>query len=387
MSKNKTPTEKKAITELSYTQKCIILANIFTDKKKILINLYDNLPLVKLYTAGLNEENFIYSRIRGALCFVLQEEDNKEKYFLQIYHIKNNSLAFSLPVNQLMTKDLIRIENNNTFFCLQTKFEFFGFEFKSKDAMDKFLSIFKFQDKKKIDENIKARDNKCTYKEILKTIKNVKTDFGKKFKAIDSINGKQEKEKDKNIFHKLHELYYLLKCIELDENNKKLNIFIDKTINPKTIQTYIDIYKNSDKKNELRFRIIFDDYTHIFNKNVYVDLLIRNLMNNFVEAKRLIIFRREHKKRHEKENNDESKRINSEFSVTSSGSSNNNDNFRNSAIIPKTNFHNNILQRKDNIGFDPKKRNSFLVGVNRIEEVPEEDIDHLKQFNDKKNKK
>ena len=166
-----------------------------------------------------------------------------------------------------------------------------------------------------------------------------------------------------------------------------MNIFIDKTINPKTIQTYIDIYKNSDKKNELRFRIIFDDYTHIFNKNVYVDLLIRNLMNNFVEAKRLIIFRREHKKRHEKENNDESKRINSEFSVTSSGSSNNNDNFRNSAIIPKTNFQNNILQRKDNIGFDPKKRNSFLVGVNRIEEVPEEDIDHLKQFNDKKNKK
>ena len=88
---------------------------------------------------------------------------------MQIYDIKNNSLAFNLPVNQLMIKELIRIENNNTFFWLQTKFEFFGFKFKSKDAMEKFLSIFKFQDKKQLDMNIQARDNKCASKEIIRT--------------------------------------------------------------------------------------------------------------------------------------------------------------------------------------------------------------------------
>ena len=381
MSKNNKQQNIIKNKELSYTQKCMILANIFTDKKKILINLYDNMPLVKLYSAGFNQENFIYSKIRGALCFILEEGD-KDKYFLQIYDIKNNSLAFNLPVNQLMIKELIRIENNNTFFCLQTKFEFFGFKFKSKDAMEKFLSIFKFQDKKQLDMNIQPRDNKCASKEIIRTIKNVKSDFEKKFKAIDSISGKVEKEKDKNVFKKLDELYYLLNCIEYDKINKKLNIFIDRTINPKIIQSYIDIYKKSDKKNELFFRIIFNDYTHILNKNVYVELLIGNLMNNFVEAKRLIIFRREHKKRHEKKSKEESKGIINDFS----GSSNNNDNLRNSAIIPKSNFNSNLLQRKDNLG-DPKKRKSAVVGMNSIAELPEEDIDHLKQFNDKKNKK
>ena len=44
-------------------------------------------------------------------------------------------------------------------------------------------------------------------------------------------------------------------------------------------------------------------------------------MNNFTEAKRLIIFKREHKKRHDKEGYEESKRINSEYYVTKSESS------------------------------------------------------------------
>ena len=49
-------------------------------------------------------------------------------------------------------------------------------------------------------------------------------------------------------------------------------------------------------------------------------------MNNFSEANRLIIFKREHKKRHDKEDFEESKRINSEYYVTkSSNASNDND--------------------------------------------------------------
>ena len=193
----KNPSNQKINKELSHTQKCMILASIFTDKKKILINLYDNMPLVKLYTACLNQEKFVYSKIRGALCFVAEEIDKKDQYFLQIYDIKNNSLAFNLPVNKLMIENLNRIENNDTFFCLITKFEYFGFKFNSKDSMEKFLNIFKIEDNKKFEMSLKARDYKCTYKEILKTIKGIKSDFEKKFKAIDSISGKAEKEKDK----------------------------------------------------------------------------------------------------------------------------------------------------------------------------------------------
>ena len=110
-------------------------------------------------------------------------------------------------------------------------------------------------------------------------------------------------------------------------------------------------------------------------------------MNNFSEAKRLIIFKREHKKRHDKEDFEESKRINSEYYLTKSTASNDNDKARNSAVIPNSNF--NGLQRKGNIAADRNKGKETLKAsltynkINSIKEVPEEDIDHLKQFNDK----
>ena len=380
--------------ELSYIQKCMILANIASDKKKVIINSFDNIPLVKLYTANLKLDNFVYSKIKGALCFLAEEDKKKVNYYLQIYDIKNFSLSFNMQVTQKLIKDLTKIENVNNFFCLPTKFHILGFKFFHKDSMEKFIKIFvcpETLDKKNIEINLKARDFKCTYKEILKTVKNVKGDFEKKFKAIDSISGKIEKEKNKNIFQKLDELYYLVNSIEFDEINKKFNLFIEGTFNPKTIKSYIDIYKKSDNKNLLSLRIIFNDYVHIYNKNIYVDILVNNLMNNFSEAKRLIIFKREHKKRHDKEGYEESKRINSEYYVTKSDSSNKantNDKFRNSAIIPKTNFNNiNELKRKGNIAadknFHSSKTISTLNKVESIKELPEENNDYLKKFNDK----
>lgn len=366
--------------ELSYTQKCIILANLVTDKKKVLINSFDNIPLVKLYTANLKQENFVYSKIKGALCLLYEEENKNIIYYLQIYDINYFSLAFNLQVNQKMVKDLIKIEQN--FFCLPTKFHFLGFKFNSKDSMEKFIKFFKCEekiDKKALDINLKGRDFKCAYKDIIKIIKDVKSDFEKNFKAIDSVKDKIEKEKDKNIFQKFDELYYLINCVEYDEENKKFNVFIDKTFNPKIIQPYIDIYKKTKNKSALNLRIIFDDYTHIYNKKIYVDLLINNLWNNFEEIKRLIIFKREHKKRHVKEDFEESKRINSDYYGTPSD---NQDKFRNSAIIPKPKF-NNELKRKSNIAGNKsfKSINSFNV-IDSIKEKPEEQVDHLKIFND-----
>ena len=378
----KKPSNQNINNELSYTKKCMILANIASDKKKILINTFDNMPLVKLYTANLKLDNFVYSKIKGVLCLLVEEDKKKVNYYLQIYEIKNYSLAFAMPVTQKLVNDLTRIENVNNFFCLPTKYHIIGFKFCSKDSMEKFIKIFvcpETLDKKKVEMNLKARDFKCTYKEILKVIKSAKSDFEKKFKAIDSISGKIEKEKDKNIFQKLDELYILINCIEFDEINKKFNLFVDGTFNPKIVQPYIDIYKKTANKDSLTLRIIFNDYTHIFNKNIYVDILINNLMNNFTEAKRLITFKREHKKRHNKEDFEESKRINSEYYINKSGGSNKentNDKFRNSAITPKPNFNNNINELK-------RKSNLAIKSVPSIKELPEEDVDHLKQFNEK----
>ena len=396
---------------LSYTKKCIILAKIASDKKKTLINLYDNIPIIKLYTANLKQENFIYSNIKGLLFFLYEEEKKKLIYYLQIYDLKYLSLVFNLQVNQKMINDIIELESN--FLCLPTKYHFLGFKFRSNDSMKSFLKIFSCQtepDKKPLEQNIKAKDFKCTYKDILKNIKDIKSIFEKKYKSIDSVSGKAEKEKDKNNFQQLDELYYLVNCIEFDEDNTKFNIFIDRTFNPNIIRSYIDIYKNSKNKNSLNLKFIFDDYTHIKNKNIYIDLLINNLMNNFTEEKRLIIFRREHKKRHDKEDFEEQKRINSDFYLTKSSSSSNDidDKIRNSAIIPKSNFNfNNELQRKGNMAIDKNKLNNQLQRksniaidknknkikasatfnkIDSIKEEPEEDIDHLKNFNKEKEK-
>lgn len=383
----KKPSNQNINNELSYTQKCMILANIASDKKKILINTFDNMPIVKLYCSDLKIDNFVYSKIKGALCLLVEEDKKKVNYYLQIYEIKNFSLAFAMPITQKLVNDLTRIENVNNFFCLPTKLYIIGFKFCSKDSMEKFIKILvcpETLDKNKIDMNLRARDFKCTYKEILKTIKSAKSDFEKKFKAIDSISGKIEKEKDKNIFQKLDELYYLINCIEFDEINKKFNLFVDGTFNPKIIQPYIDIYKKTANKDSLTLRIIFNDYTHIFNKKIYVDILINNLMNNFTEAKKLIIFKREHKKRHNREDFEESKRINSEYYISQSGGSeeNTDDKFRHSAVTPKTNFNNNINELK-------RKSNLAIKNVPSIKELPEEDVDYLKKFNEKekKNKK
>ena len=137
-------------------------------------------------------------------------------------------------------------------------------------------------------------------------------------------------------------------------------------------------------------RIIFDDYTHIYNKNMYIDILINNLINNDNEAKKLTVFKREHQKRHNKEDFEESKRINSEYIVSKSSSSSkvtpkdNNDKIRNSAIIPKNNNFNNELKRKGNIAANKNlKAASTFNKIKSIKEVPEEEVDHLKNFNNK----
>ena len=76
--------------------------------------------------------------------------------------------------------------------------------------------------------------------------------------------------------------------------------------------------------------------------------------------------------------------------LVSTASKDNNEKYRNSAIIPKGNFSNE-LKRKGNIANDKKKEqlkvSATFNKIDSIKEVPEDDIDHLKKFNDKGNEK
>jgi hypothetical protein len=281
--------------EISFIQKCIIIAHIFNNKKKTVVNPFNNIPYVKLYTANLTVEKFVYSKIKGALFVIYEENNGKTEFFLQIYDINDYSLVFSLPVNDKLLEGIIIEEN---FIIIPTKHYFIGFKFASIYDMKQFILMLRCE-KQESEINIKAKEFLCDDTKKTNIISNIKKDFGKKIKNIDNINDIINSEK--NSFQKLDELYKITNCIEYSEINNKINIFIDKTINTYRIKSYIDAYRNSKNRNALPYKIIFNDYSQIKNKKAYVEILVRNIIRNFEEEKRLIVFKREHKQRHEKE--------------------------------------------------------------------------------------
>lgn len=270
--------------------------------------------------------------------FLIYEENEKStNFFLQIYDINTYSLVFNFPINANLISSVVIEEK---FFCVQTKNYYIGFKFSSNDSMKYFRLILNCE-KPKMDINEKAKKFECQNSEMLKMIKSVKDNLDKKLKNIDKENDKLNKEK--NSFIKLDELYRLIKCIEFSEINNKINIFVDKTINPYSIKSYIDSYKNTKDKNALPYKVVFNDYNQINNKKIYVGILVKNLINNFEEEKKLIVFKREHKKRHAKE----------EYAK------NNNNDIRSSAMISRPKYN-----------LDDKNKNKTKIqsNMNPIEE-------------------
>ena len=219
--------------ELSFIQKCIMIANIFQDPNKYIVNAFNNIPYVKLYTANLTDEKYIYSNIKGGLFLIYEENEKSTNFFLQIYDINTYSLVFNFPINANLISSVVIEEK---FFCVQTKNYYIGFKFSSNDSMKYFRLILNCE-KPKMDINEKAKKFECQNSEMLKIIKSVKENLDKKLKNIDKENNKLNKEK--NSFLKLDELYRLIKCIEFSEINNKINIFIDKNINLYIIKSYI----------------------------------------------------------------------------------------------------------------------------------------------------
>ena len=331
------PVTKKG-KELSFIQKCIIIANIFQESNKHIVNAFNNIPYVKLYTANLTDEKYVYSNIKGGLFLIYEENENTTNFFLQIYDINTYSLVFNFPINPKLLNGVVIDEK---FFCVQTRNYYIGFKFSSNDSM-KFFRLILNCEKPKFDINEKAKQFECQNLELIKIIKCVKENLDKKLKNIDKENDKINKEK--NSFIKLDELYRLINCIEFNEINNKINIFVDKTINPYSIKSYIDSYKNTKDKNSLPYKIVFNDYNQINNKKIYVGILVKNLINNFEEEKKLIVFKREHKKRHAKEEYEKNK---------------NNNDIRSSAMI---------LRPKYNLDDKNKIKTKIQSNMNPIEE-------------------
>ena len=156
MDKKITPNNSvvKKEKELSFIQKCIMIANIFQDPNKYIVNAFNNIPYVKLYTANLTDEKYVYSNIKGGLFLIYEENDKTINFFLQIYDINTYSLVFNLPLNSKLLNGVVIDEK---FFCVQTRNYYIGFKFSSNDSM-KFFRFILNCEKPKSDVNEKAKN-------------------------------------------------------------------------------------------------------------------------------------------------------------------------------------------------------------------------------------
>ena len=276
MSSNQNSKKKK--NELSFTKKCILMANIQYETDKIFINTFSFMPVVKLYTSTLKQELFNYSKIKGPL--LLFQDKKTKNYYIRIYDINDYSIRFNLEINNETKKNYIKVESN--FYCFSLKMGCLGFLFSS--------NIFPLTDS----DNL-----------YLDVIDNLIDQFGKKYQII--TLGEQYVQTihevvDYLIFSGFLESSQLLGNMEFDYEDNLFNVYIDKKFDRKLFKK---LFYNYDKNNLYPFRPIAHDYLNIYNKPYYVDLLVGHLMNNFKEQ---IEIYKKRKENNIKEKNRKSKR-------------------------------------------------------------------------------
>ena len=154
--------------KINFTKKCILMSVISQEKNITLINSFNNIPIVKLYTANSYDENFIYSKIKGALCLFINKDETKNLFYLKIYDIRNYSIVFNIEIKKEYLKYFLQY--NDDFYFLQLRESLIGFKFNSMKEGKNFYNILKVEPNPEIiEQNEKSKNIK--QKEIIK-IKN-----------------------------------------------------------------------------------------------------------------------------------------------------------------------------------------------------------------------
>ena len=130
------------INEINFTKRCILIAAINKDKNLILINSFQQIPIVKLYTADTSFENFIYSKIKGAFCLLMSKEKDikNRKYFFRIYSVKDYSLLFNMEVKKEYIQYITQYKQD--FYFMELHSSFLGFKFLSNNSASIFFFLF-----------------------------------------------------------------------------------------------------------------------------------------------------------------------------------------------------------------------------------------------------
>jgi hypothetical protein len=286
---------KKKNHQLSFTKKCILLANIQNETDKILLNTFNFIPLVKLYTGGQKQETFNYTTIKGGL-FLLQDKNFLEKnFYLRIYDSKNYSLRFNLEINQDTRKNYIKVEPN--FYCFNLKIGCIGFLFASAEEAEQFKKLFDAgepdQDTKDNTEKFNLFPLKDTDDLFLDLIDSLVDELKKKFGIItlgEQLVEDYHEIAEYLIFSGFLEASQLLGNMEFDKEDNLFNLFIDKKYPNKLFKK---MFYNYDMNKLYPVRPICIDYINIYNKSNYVDLLVGHLINNNKESIQILKKRKE----------------------------------------------------------------------------------------------
>ena len=317
-----------SINEINFTKRCILMSVIAQDKSLILINSFHKIPVVKLFTADPSSENFIYSKIKGAFCYLMSKDSKNRKYFLRIYDLKDYSLAFNMEIKKEHQQYITQYRAD--FYFMELRQSFLGFKFLSPDSARIFFVLLGEDPKKEIIEqneksmNIKPKEISKTIAKVLDYIKmRLKYKFENSGKmAINTTTGykKRDVSQKKDNFQIMNindkngeyletsiipEMDLLINNLEIDDIDSGVLLFTERKLNyekcQKILKKYEKILENSVRRRvgtNCPINIIDKDCMNIFNKKLYTELMIKNMINNIRTQKRLDIFKQEHKKRH-----------------------------------------------------------------------------------------
>ena len=241
--------------EMNFTQKCILMSIVAKEKNLVLVNSFNNIPFVKLYTAKQDNEIFIYSKIKGALCLFARKDPNKKLFCLRIYNIDNYSIVFNMELQ----KDHLKYftQYNDDFYYMQLRESLLGFKFNSRQSGKNFHNILKEEPKMEVLEqneksmSIKSKDISKTINKVNETIKlKIKNTFqivqtksgggwfGKKEDNFPHmvINDKKGEFFDLSMIPKM---YFFLKNVEISDKLYKMVIFSDNNLPKNQCQKYV----------------------------------------------------------------------------------------------------------------------------------------------------
>ena len=281
--------EKK--NDINFTQKCIMFANITRIKDKIILNPFDFIPKVKIYTSSFRQQIFTYTKIKGGL-FIIKNKNKKDaqKYIIRVYSYKDFSLLFNLEINNETRKNYVEIEPN--FYCFCLRVGYIGFKFNSKEEAKRFYDLLVNEpDKQTLDEfglieKLVIKDSDSIY---LNAIDQITSNLDESFQKITGEYVKYELSKvDQYLqFANFLHLSKLLINSKFDYEDNVFDIFVDKKFPYKLFKI---MFRHFDLHRLYPLRPVINDCLFISNKDNYVDILVEHVNNNFKQQ--VVIYRK-----------------------------------------------------------------------------------------------